>query len=147
MVKTSSKTVQSLDGRTPIKHVNINHMEKLAVTILIGTLIFMFFTFIHLRKSRKLGTLLITTGNKDPEIPLQVYKQDIETFLTQVRYFKDKRNHSVYRPGIFQTVFGGKCKTKADTYSIELQGPYHIIKILEGILSTPASKFRSKRTL
>ncbi len=147
MVKTPSKTVQIFDSRTAIKHVNINHMEKLALTILIGTLIFMLFTFVHLRKSRKSGTLLITTGNKDPEIPLQVYKQDIDTFLSQVRYYKDKQNHSVYRPGIFQTVFGGKCRAKIDTYSIELQGPYHIIKILEGILSTPASKFSSKRTM
>jgi len=96
----------------------------------------------HLKKKQKNGVLTITTGNKDRDIGFDEYHNDIDSFLNQMRYTKEDLKYS---PRPIQRVFGGDIIKTCDTYSIELIGPYHMLKILEGILSTPGSSFKAQR--
>lgn len=103
------------------------------------------------RRIKKEGHLSITTGNKDRDINLSEYHHEIEEFLWQMRYSKKVETESsskvqVYQPRPIQKIYGGKVTLTQDPYSIELSGPYHILKILEGILETPGSSFQALKS-
>ena len=118
-------------------------MIKMTIAIIIiFTATFSLLYVTHKKRKRGLGELVIDTGNKDRDIGLEQYHDDIDSFLNQMRYTKGDENYS---PSPLQSVFGGDVSKSSDNYSIELRGPYHIIKIIEGILTTPGSKFKAKR--
>lgn len=120
-------------------------MIDVKATILISAIFIFSFGLLYLthrKRKSKIGKLTIDTGNKDREIGLEQYHEDIDTFLNQMRYAREDQR---YKPRPLQQIFGGDISKKSDSYSIELEGPYHMIKILEGILSTPGSSFKAIR--
>jgi hypothetical protein len=120
-------------------------MMTLKAALLIAAVFIFTFGLLYLthrkRKARQ-GVLSIDSGNKDRDISLSEYHDEIDAFLNQMRYVKDDERYS---PRPIQQVFGGDISKKSDSYSIQLEGPYHMIKILEGILSTPGSKFKTAK--
>lgn len=89
----------------------------------------------------------ITPSNKDREKGLEVYREEIFSFLKSLRYIVvDKgANFLVFRPRPLQRIMGGNVKVSWDPYIIKIEGPKYIVLIISEIVEISTCSDESHR--
>lgn len=111
------------------------------------TLGFSLLFFTHKARSLKRESLEITSGNKDRDLPMQHYADEIESFFWQLGYYKEEcGNFHQFIPRGRQKIMGGHIDYHYSHYEISIEGPRGVVRILCETLSSPGSSFEVKKT-
>ena len=102
----------------------------------IPSTLFFIFVFFHQLKNLQSENFEINLQNKDKQKGLVWYKEKIEEHLHDLNYEIIEKNNNliIFRPSPRARIMGGEVKILITPYSISMQGPRGVIRILCSIL-------------
>lgn len=105
------------------------------VGLLFGTLAGLFASM-HISRSLTTESFEINTSNKDPLKGLSWYEEEIIAHMRDLRYRikVDTRELKVWEPRTISQNMGGAFKMEVTPYSITIEGPRGVVRIVKSIL-------------
>lgn len=115
--------------------IGYNYKVGLIIGLVFGSL-FGLFAAGHIERNLKRDTLEINSSNKAPTIGLHSYREEINQFLSAMRYRQSETysNITIYTPRVNLRVMGGNIKIEQTPYYISIEAPVGVIRILSSQL-------------
>lgn len=87
----------------------------------------------HMERNLKKETMEINSGNKNPQIGLQEYMDDIEEFMYIMRYkrVEETKDQILFQPRMRLKTMGGEVHITKTPYDITINAPVGVIRIFK----------------
>ena len=116
-------------------------LKIILITTIFTTTFLLLFFGLQQRKMKK-EAFEINSGNKDRDISIKEYLEQIEEFFFQLRYIKHLQHGTyTFEPRGLSKVLNGNVIVPHDSLSIKYEGPRSSVRILTEILRSPGCKF------